>query len=314
MTESEIPNEGSLIVVDGATGYLGSHLVSTLIQRGYRVRCLVRSMISMDSVESIEIIEVDYSKEIDPALLSGARALVHLIGSIAPRKGESLNGLHRGITARVVNAAVAAAVPPQKIVQVTALGSSADAPSEYHRTKWLAEEVVRASAIPYVILRPSLILGRLVGERDSKLVQRLLTFIMRKPFVPLVRGGASRIQPIFVQDVVDAIVSAIERSGDSATIELGGGKVLKMKELVDALASRAGKRARILPLDPGLARGIATLAEKLQEVPVLSEDQVVLSLSDNICQANGFASLVGRDPTELNEAIDSYKDDYIRSL
>ncbi|HMP52561.1 MAG TPA: NAD(P)H-binding protein, partial [Candidatus Melainabacteria bacterium] len=96
MTESEIPKEGSLIVVDGATGYLGSHLVSTLIQRGYRVRCLVRSINSMDSVESIELIEVDYSKEIDPALLSGARALVHLIGSIAPRKGESLNGLHRG--------------------------------------------------------------------------------------------------------------------------------------------------------------------------------------------------------------------------
>ena len=314
MTESGNSRDGALIVVDGATGYLGSHLVSTLVQRGYRVRCLVRREKSMETDESIECIDVDYSKELDPELFSGALALVHLIGSIAPRRGESLSGLHRGITARVVNAAVAAAVPPEKIIQITALGASADAPSEYHRTKWLAEEVVRASGIPYVILRPSLILGRLVGKRDSKLVQRLLTFIRRKPFVPLVRGGSSRIQPIFVQDVVDAIVASIEQSGDSATIELGGGKVLKMKELVDALASRAGKKARILPLDPGLARGIATLAEKLQEVPVLSEDQVVLSLSDNICQANGFKSLVGRDPTELNEAIDSYQDDYIRSL
>ena len=110
MTESGNSRDGSLIVVDGATGYLGSHLVSTLVQRGYRVRCLVRREKSMETDESIECIDVDYSKELDPELFSGALALVHLIGSIAPRRGESLGGLHRGITARVVNAAVAAAV------------------------------------------------------------------------------------------------------------------------------------------------------------------------------------------------------------
>ena len=226
MTESGNSRDGSLIVVDGATGYLGSHLVSTLVQRGYRVRCLVRRENSMNTDESIECIDVDYSKELDPELFSGALALVHLIGSIAPRRGESLSGLHRGITARVVNAAVAAAVPPEKIIQITALGASADAPSEYHRTKWLAEEVVRASGIPYVILRPSLILGRLVGKRDSKLVQRLLTFIRRKPFVPLVRGGSSRIQPIFVQDVyqLPETLSHIV-SVDDVVLMIGAGSI-----------------------------------------------------------------------------------------
>lgn len=313
-------NSMPLILVDGATGYLGNHLVSRLVEEGFAVRCLVHPGSSAEDREYLrgltdDIVEVDFSGSkggIRAGIFESVDCMVHLIGSIAPRKGETLTELHRDITRMLVEAGSKEGL--SRIVHVTALGTSDSAASQYHRSKWQAEEVVRKSGIAHMILRPSLILGRQHGRRDSKLVKRLFEFVNKKPFVPLVNGGENKLQPIFVGDVVAAIIAAIRSKSEETVIELGGSQVLKMKELVDMLASRSNKTARIFSMPPSLAKGIASVVEKVQDVPVLSGDQVVLSLSDNICLDNGFETLVGRPPLELEKAIETYDDRYIGSL
>ena len=309
-----------LILVDGATGYLGNHLIAKLVQAGYRVRCLVHSgsrEADLDFLRSLtgDIVQADFSESgrgISSQVFDSVYCLVHLIGSIAPKKGETLVQLHAEITAKLVEPAGKANLP--RIVHVTALGARPDAPSQYHRSKWQAEEVVRNSGIAHTILRPSLIMGRTCGSRDSKLVRRLFEFNNKKPYVPLVNGGKNRLQPIFVDDVADAIVASVESDSVDNVIELGGSQVLEMRELVARLANRSNKKAKILPLPPAFARGIASVMEKVQDVPVLSADQVVLSLSDNVCQTNGFEALVGRPPLELDRVVETYDDQYIESL
>src|SRR6185369_16387947 len=107
--------------------------------------------------------------------LTGCAVVVHLIGSIAPRKGERLEDLHGNQTRNLAQAAQAAGI--SKLVQVTALGTSENARNGYHATKWQAEQYVRNSKCKFVILRPSLIIGRQVGNRDSKLVTRYFDLI-----------------------------------------------------------------------------------------------------------------------------------------
>lgn len=311
---------GKLILVDGATGYLGNHLVSKLKEEGYLIRCLIHSgsnKIDVDYLKTLtdDIQEVDFTK-ISPDnsahIFDSVYCLVHLIGSIAPKKGETLSQLHRELTSKLISTGMCLGL--NKVVHVTACGASGTAQSEYHKTKWLAEEVVRNSGIEYKILRPSLILGRAYGNRDSKLVKRLLKFIKTRPFVPLVNGGHNKVQPIFVLDVVAAIIASIESENDSATLEIGGQVSIEMKDLVTLLATRFNKKSRVLALNDKLGTFVATVMENLQEVPVLSRDQVVLSLTDNVCQTNSFENLVGRPPTPLEEVVKTYEDAYLQTI
>ena len=313
-------NKISTVLIDGATGYLGSHLVSLLTREGFKVRCLTRKGSSKKDVEFLrnltdDVVEVDIKNLNDEdasQVFKSVSHLVHLIGSIAPKKGETLSELHKNYTEIMVG--YGQKFNLQKIIHVTALGASADSQSVYHRTKWMAEEVVRESGIEYTILRPSLIIGREVGSRDSKLVKRLLNFILRKPYVPLINGGVNKVQPIFVNDVVEAIKCAIKSTDESNTLELGGVNPIEMRELVFALADHLNRKVKIFPLNDKFGKFVASVLEKVQDVPVISSDQVVLSLTDNICQENNFETLVGRKPVSLADSIATYSEPYIQTL
>ncbi len=299
------------ILIDGATGYLGSHLTNQLRCQGRNVRCLVRKESSAEDVRVLsdsgaEIVRGSMADEQEcEQFFQGARYAVHLIGSIAPPKGQTFVDLHQNLSRAFAQAAKRSGV--QKILLVTALGTSADAVSQYHKTKWLAEEEVRKVGLRYTILRPSLLVGRLFGRRDSKLVRRLLQLIDDKPFVPLINGGANKIQPLFIKDMVEAASRCLSDSYDGETIELGGSTVLSMRRFVEALQEVVGKRKPIINLRPEAGKLVASLMEMVQEVPTLSKDQVVLSMSDNICQANGLSRILGTDGSSLDEALGTYR-------
>jgi len=302
------------VLVDGATGYLGSHLAAALCRReGFRVRCLVREKAHPADVaflESlpVEVVRADISLRPESAarleaVFDGVGAIVHLIGSIAPGRHQSFEALHQGITNAMINYARQYAIP--KMVLVTACGTRADSPSAYHRTKWLAEEALRGSGLSHAILRPSLIVGRQVGNRDSKLVKRLLELIRTRPAVPLVEGGAAKVQPVFIADLVDAIIACLDE-GRQGTFEIGGGETIAMRDLVVRLGALLEIKTRVVRLAGPVAMLVAQAMEVFQEVPTLSKDQVILSLADNICQTNSLADLIGREPTPLADALSTY--------
>ena len=300
------------VVVDGATGYVGSNLVSALCAAGHQVRCIVRPDANPDDLDFLRscgagICTADL---LDPGgalveAMKGAGVAVHLIGSIAPRRGESPEKLHGGQTERLVEHCPIHGV--KKIVLVTALGTASGAPSAYHSSKARAEEILKSSGLDYAIVRPSLIVGRKEGRRDSKLVERFRRLIATRNAVPLVGRGQNRIQPLFVGDLVLALKATIETERwDGMTLEIGGADVVTMRQFVEELMRALGVGKPIMAVPPALAFVAAFFSQLIQDRPLISMDQVTLSLADNVCSENKIYSLLGGNPTPLWQALATY--------
>jgi uncharacterized protein YbjT (DUF2867 family) len=304
--------ESNIVAVDGATGYLGNHLIARLREDGCPVRAIAHSAARSSDLEFLrssgaEVHSADL-KSGNPDLqsaLQGVSTVVHLIGSIAPKKGEKLIDLHAGQTAALIEAAKSAGVP--KIVLVTALGTRDGAVSNYHKTKSAAEQVVTASGMQYVILRPSLIVGRQVGNRDSKLVARYIELIKTRPSVPLIGGGLNKVQPVFIGDLVEALVRSIQTNNyNGRVLEIGGTETVSIKSIVERLMRVIGISKRTVALPPILANVIGSICEAIQPVPLVSRDQVTMSSEDNLCTNNALTTVFGITPTSLEDALKTY--------
>jgi NADH dehydrogenase len=309
-------NDSGIILIDGATGYVGSHLTDYLSRQGLAVRCLARTQADPEDIAVLKSCKADVhqadSKD-DSAkfkrAFQGIRTAVHLIGSIAPRKGESLEELHVGETRRFAELCLDAQVT--RVIMVTALGTGKNALSEYHRTKWLAEEVVRASGLNCIFIRPSLLIGRTFGRRDSKLVRRFREMIAKRRVVPLIGGGANKIQPLFIGDLVAAIAKCLvlepADAFDSAPIfELGGPQVMTMRQFVEELMNVLGYTRKFFDLPVPLANLLGFFAEISQDVPIVSRDQIKISMIDNICATNDLTGKLGIEPVNVSFALRTY--------
>lgn len=306
-----------IIAVDGASGYVGNHVVAELRKRNIDVRCIVHPGVKDADREFLkstgsEIFQTDLSSASETLqnALNGVSAVIHLIGSIAPPKGQKLSDLHAGQASELIAACKKAGVP--KIVMITALGTAPDAVSEYHRTKWQSEELIRNSGINYVILRPSLIIGRLVGSRNSKLIARFNKLIDERPQVPVIEGAKNQIQPVFIGDLADAIATAATAANNDAnfknqTFEIGGAEVLQMHQLISELMKMKGVSKPLKSLPASLASIFAFVLEAVSPgVPLLSRDQVKLACTDNICRDNALKPVFNVTATSIDSALQSY--------
>lgn len=306
--------ESKCILVDGATGYLGSHLIHRLVQDGYAVRALVHPGARQNDIEFLkqlgaQVFTGDLQKPDDGSIssLSGCVAAVHLIGSVAPKKGERLDDLHTGQTRNLVDSCKSAGV--KRIVMITTLGARENADNSYQATKWLAENEIRKSGLEYVILRPPLLFGRQVGHRDSKLVRRYRELISTKKMVPLINGGKNKIQPLFIGDLVHAICLALESKDQKVVnqaLDIGGPQIMSLRQFVEELMESMGLNKPIVSLHPAIAGVLAAVCEKVQDVPTLSCDQVKLALADNICSDNALSNVLKVDLTPVKKGLESY--------
>jgi uncharacterized protein YbjT (DUF2867 family) len=308
--------KGAIVLVDGATGYLGSHVVADLIRNDLRVRCLVREGAQKDDINFLsglgaEIVQADLLRDSSKAFdaFKGATAAVHLIGSIAPKRGETFENLHVEPTSNFAALCQKASVP--KAIMVTALGTAANAKSQYHRSKFQAESILRESKVPAIFLRPSLLVGRTSGHRDSKLVKRYCDLIQTKKTIPLIGGGTNRIQPLFIDDMVAAVRQAIQvQAGgvgnDARAYDLAGPNSMTMAEFVKSLMKVIGIERNLVSIPVPIAKLIAMLAEKNQEVPIISQDQVTLATTDNVCQNNHIETIFNIKPSHINIAFRCY--------
>lgn len=322
------------VLVDGASGYLGNHVVAALLNRGLIVHALVRPQIAPSDLEflqesgaqvfaaDLESFQGDLStaqrSKLEEAF-SGVTHAVHLIGSIAPGKGEKFSQLHQDQSRAFASWCVRARDVGgfSRAAMVTALGADKNAASEYLRSKREGELALLAELEPAhiasSIFRPSLIVGRSAGRRDSKLIKRYRELARTRPFVPLINGGRNLVQPVFVADLAEAIVERLcQQSSDgtssvnSETFEIGGAQPLSMKEVVQALMTALNIKKSFVDIPQPLALAAAKLMQRLQEVPLLSVDQVRMTGFDNVCSENALSRIVGRAPTSLSEAMATY--------
>jgi len=228
------------VLVTGASGFVGRHVVRELIARGYHPVCLVRSRekllaaISGANPSLYTIVPGTlFDRDAINRAAAGASAAIHLVGIIIERRGlgrrQSFRRIHVEGTRAVLEAARAASIP--RICHMSAVGSRPDAVSRYHKTKHEAEQLVRASGIAYTIFRPSIIHGP-----DGEFMELLKTFVCKPipPVIPYFGRGENKLQPVSVRDVAACFVGALSK-GDTAgkVFDLGGHTAYTWKELYE---------------------------------------------------------------------------------
>ncbi|HET9743212.1 MAG TPA: complex I NDUFA9 subunit family protein [Terriglobales bacterium] len=261
------------IFLSGGTGFVGSHLLRRLLRDGHLVRALVRDPRLLAQLSSeigqLETVQGDVLAPLPADALAGCDAVIHLVGIIYEQKGSSFDSVHSVGTEHVVTAAQQAGV--QRFVQMSALGARAGDASRYHTSKFAAEEIVRKSSIPHVVLRPSLIFGP-----GSGFVEQMTALMRRVPFVRPVAGtGQYRFAPIYVDDVVECFAQSLtSTAATNQTVNLVGPEELTLEEIGDEIALCLGVRKSALHIPMPLMKSAATLFSFLPVRPPVTRDQL----------------------------------------
>lgn len=266
-----------MILVTGATGFVGAEILRRASRRGWRVRGLARQPEKAEALGRLPHVELFRADINDPPELDEAmvdvEAVVHLVGIIVPVRNQGFEEVHVVGTRNVLEAARRAGV--RRFVHMSALGvEQGKGLTAYFDTKWRAEQTVReavwGSDLAATIFRPSLIYGP-----DDKFFNQLARVVRWSPVVPLPAGGSQQFQPVWVGDVAECFLQAVRaESTPRDTYEVGGPEVLTLHEVVDVLAGILRKHRAVVPLPVAPLRLAAGVAEKVFPRPPLTRDQL----------------------------------------
>jgi NADH dehydrogenase len=297
------------VTVFGASGFIGRYVVKRLGERGLRVAAAVRDpdragvLRPMGDVGQIAPIRADVKNEAQArAAISGADAVINLVGILHEGGDQRFEAVHREAVERIGRLARELGV--RRVVHVSALGADPASGALYARTKAEGEQGLRKAFPTAVIHRPSVVFGP-----EDNFFNRFAGMVRAFPVLPLIGGGKTRFQPVYVGDVAAAIVKTLLEEGhDGRTYELGGPRVYTFKELLELLQAELGRRRRMMSIPWGLAKFEARFLEFLP-TPPLTRDQVELLKHDNVVSpdAPGFAQL-GLIPTPVEVILPTYMD------
>lgn len=274
-----------VVTVFGGSGFVGRHVVRALAQRGYRVRVAVRRpdlaihLQPLGDVGQITAIQANLRLRwsIERAV-EGADAVINLVG-ILFESGRQSFGAVQEFGARAVAEACAEAKVP--LVHMSALGADPDSDSEYARTKGRAEEMVlKALGKKVVIMRPSIIFGP-----EDGFFNKFADMARFSPFMPLIGGGETKFQPVYVGDVAEAFARAVDgKLAGGKVYELGGPEVLSFRECLEEVLKVTRRKRPFINIPWWVAR-IQGRILGLFPKPLLTVDQVTLLKSDNVVSA-----------------------------
>ena len=300
-----------LVTVFGGSGFVGAQAVRALARQGWRVRVAVRrpalaqDLRILGDVGQIQPVRCDITRPEDvAAALKGAQAAVNLVGILFETPGRGFDTAHVEGGRNVAEACVAAGVG--RLVQISAIGADVNAEGEYGRSKGQAEAAVRAIKPDAVILRPSIVFGNGDG-----FLNRFASMATMSPALPLIGGGLTKFQPVWVGDVAEAVARSVARPDAAGrTFELGGPEVWSFRQILEYILRETGRRRMLAPLPFFAASLIGSMAEITAAVgipPVLTRDQVVMLKTDNVVApgAEGLAAL-GVEATGLEAIAPSY--------
>jgi NADH dehydrogenase len=302
--------QGSVVTVFGGSGFLGRHAVRALARDGWRVRAAVRRpdlaghLQPMGAVGQIQPVQANlrYPDSVRRAV-EGARAVVNLVGILAKTGAQTFDAVHLAGARTVASAARAAGA--ETMVHVSALGADRRAKSSYARTKAAGEAAVLQEVSGAVILRPSLVFGP-----EDELFNRFAAMAGYSPFLPLIGGGRTKLQPVYAGDVGAAIAAVCAGKGKPGTIyELGGPEVVTFRQLLDHTQEWSGRKRRYLRIPFWAAKLGALLTLPLPNgLRPLTVDQIRMLQSDNIvsktAQAEGrVLAGLGIDLPHTMEAV-----------
>jgi uncharacterized protein YbjT (DUF2867 family) len=275
---------GALATVFGGSGFVGRHTVRALARSGWRVRAAVRRpdlaghLQPMGVVGQIHAVQanVRYPGSVAAALV-GSDAVVNLVGVLARSGAQTFDAVHVKGARAIAKAAREAGV--RRLVHVSALGANKSAASNYARTKALGEEAVLEEFPEAIILRPSVVFGP-----EDEFYNRFAAMAQLSPVLPLIGGGRTRFQPVFVGDLAAAIHAACRGTGQEGTIyEIGGPEIETFRQILDRVQQWSGRRRGYISLPFWLAKLQTLLTWPLpNSLRPLTLDQVRMLQTDNV--------------------------------
>jgi NADH dehydrogenase len=299
--------DNRLVTVFGGSGFVGRHVVQQLAERGYRIRVAVRDpeagafLKPMGDVGQIALVQANIRDDGSVArAVAGAGMVVNAVGILYESGPQKFAAIHHDGAVRVARAAAQAGA--SRLVHISAIGSNKASEAQYAKTKAAGEAGVREAFPGVTILRPSVVFGP-----EDDFFNRFGALARMLPFLPLIGGGETRFQPVYVGDVARAVVAVLE-DGETAggLYELGGPKIYSFRELMELVLRETGRRRLLVPVPYWVAMLQATFLQLLP-VPPLTRDQVRLLQSDNVV-ADAAAGLkdLGVTPAPAETIVPSY--------
>jgi NADH dehydrogenase len=295
-----------VITIFGGTGFIGRRLVARLLEAGATVKLATRDPKSVSPPSasgggSVEPLITTLADETSvAAAVAGSTAVVNLVGILYEHGEQTFASVHVDAARRIAAAAKAAGVG--RLVHTSALGASASSRSSYARTKAAGEAAVREVFPQASIIRPSIVFGP-----EDDFFNRFASMAKISPALPLIGGGTTRFQPVFVDDVATAIVTLLQDDSTAGqTYELGGPEVRSFKELLEMMLRLKKLSRALVPIPFFLAEVQGSFLQMLP-TPPLTRDQVELLKTDNVLGGAlpGLSDL-GITPTPLETVLPTY--------
>jgi NADH dehydrogenase len=298
-----------LVTIFGGSGFIGTAVVKALAKRGWRIRVAVRTphlahhLRPLGDVGQIQVVQANVAvPETVARALDGAVACVNLVGILYESGKRSFRRVHVEGAKNVAEACAARGIT--RLLHMSALGADAQSRSAYARTKAEGEAAVRKAVPTATIFRPSVVFGP-----EDDFFNRFAKMATWSPVLPLIGGGKTRFQPVYVGDVAQAFAKALENpAAVGRTYELGGPTAYAFRDLMQIVTRQTGRRRALLPM-PYAVAGLVGMVGDLQAffhmTPLVTSDQVVQLRRDNVPAADGLAEL-GVLPTAVEAIVPSY--------
>jgi len=303
-------NHDTLVTIFGGSGFLGRHLVRALAKRHYRIRVAVRRpdlaghLQPLGRVGQIHAVQANLrNKDSVEAAGRNAAVVINLVAILYEHGRQTFEAVHVEGADRVARAAAATGA---RLIHVSAIGANPQSPARYGQTKAAGEQAVLGAVPNATIFRPSILFGP-----EDDFFNRFAAMARMLPALPLIGGGHTRFQPVFVGDVAQAIAKAVDgETRGGTTYELGGPEIKTFRELMEFVLKTTGRQRLLVPLPFGIARLQATFLQLLPDPP-LTPDQVELLRGDNVVSAEAAREArtlqgLGIDPVTMAAIVPTY--------
>ncbi|EFH85487.1 complex I NDUFA9 subunit family protein [Ktedonobacter racemifer] len=297
-----------MILVTGATGFIGSHLVTDLAGQGEQVRCLVRDRKKAEKSLPGTNVELVEGSTIHPETLKealqGIDTVVHAAFMTADRKESAENHYNETNvtgTRNLVKAAQEAGV--KRIIEIGGLGTKPGKPGSYMQGRYLAEQAVKESKLDWTIIQPSVLFGK-----GAPFIKGLSDLIASAPVVPLIGGGKTMFQPILVDDVVRVIEYVLKEPEQTKgkTYTIGGPEYYSFSEVFDLLLKTMGKsRPKVYAPMPLVGIGAAVMEAVLPKPPLTRAAMTLFSF-DNTTAINSVERDFGFTPVSFRTHLEAH--------
>jgi len=277
---AQIPSD-RLVTIYGGSGFVGRHLVRALAKRGWRIRVAVRRPDLAGHLQPLGVVgqimpvqaNLRYPDSVARAA-EGASAIVNLVGILYQSGAQRFDAVQAGGAEAVAKAAKKEGA---RLVQMSAIGADKNSKSNYGRTKALGEQAAFAAKRDAVVVRPSIVFGP-----EDDFFNRFAALARMSPFLPLIGGGQTKFQPVFVGDVAEAVARAVDGSLQGGRVyELGGPDVMTFRECLETVLRETDRKRLLLPIPFFAAKALGRLTGWLPGAPI-TYDQVLLLQNDNV--------------------------------